>query len=56
MDKGELTISFCPTAIMLADFFTKPLNGSLIQKFKSGIMGYEHISSLNLHKERVENS
>jgi hypothetical protein len=31
---------------MLADFFTKPLNGSLFRKFRDVILGYKHVSSL----------
>ena len=39
VDKGEVDITYCPTGQMLADFFTKPLQGSLFKKFKSVIMG-----------------
>ena len=31
---------------MLADFFTKPLNGSLFRKFRDVILGYKPVSSL----------
>jgi hypothetical protein len=31
---------------MLADFFTKPLQGSLFKKFRDVLMGYKHISTL----------
>jgi hypothetical protein len=31
---------------MLADFFTKPLQGSLFTKFRRVIMGHDHIDSL----------
>jgi hypothetical protein len=56
VDKGEFTIGFCPTSNMLADFFTKPLNGSLFQKFKAVLLGHAHISTLDpSNKERVEN-
>jgi hypothetical protein len=36
----------CPTKQMLADFFTKPLQGSLFRKFREVIMGHRHIDSL----------
>ena len=41
---------------MLADFFTKPLQGALFEKFKSVIMVHKHISILHdpSNKERVE--
>jgi hypothetical protein len=44
---------------MLADYFTKPLQGNVFRKFRSVIMGYTHINELLLDpdfllKERVE--
>ena len=46
---------------MLADFFTKPLQGSLFNKMRDVIMGKKHVDSLRDElppsaKERVENS
>ena len=46
IDKGELKVEFCPSTIMLADFFTKHLQGHLFKKFRDVIMGYAPISSL----------
>jgi hypothetical protein len=59
-----MKVVHCPTAIMLADFYTKPLQGALFKKFRSVILGYKPISSLyhevdpsNLSdEERVEDS
>ena len=31
---------------MLADFFTKPLQGAQFKKFRDVILGYEHVDSL----------
>jgi hypothetical protein len=31
---------------MLADFFTKPLQGTLFRKFRNVILGYEHVDTL----------
>ena len=39
-------VQHCPTLSTLADFFTKPLNGSLFQKFRDVILGYKHVSFL----------
>ena len=56
-----ITIKYCPTEKMMADFFTKPLLGSLFRKFRDVILGYKHISSLDevdgnkLSEERVKN-
>ena len=46
VDNGELSISYSPTYNMLADFFTKPLQGSLFHKFRDVIMGQQHISTI----------
>ena len=46
IDKGELRVEYCPSSIMLADFFTKPLQGQLFKKFRDVIMGYVPTSSL----------
>jgi hypothetical protein len=35
---GEVKIEYCPTADMLADFFTKPLQGSIFRKFRDFIL------------------
>ena len=35
----EVTIEYCPTKSMVADFFTKPLQGSLFRKFRDQILG-----------------
>ena len=39
IQKGEINLTYCPTEIMVADFFTKPLQGSLFRKMKAVIMG-----------------
>jgi hypothetical protein len=35
---GEMRIEYCPTADMVADFFTKPLQGSLFRKLRAIIL------------------
>ena len=57
VDKKELNTSYCPTEAMLADFFAKPLQGSLFRLFRSVIMGHEDIEvlfKLDRIKGRVE--
>ena len=39
VSKGELSIQWCPTGDMTADFWTKPVQGALFQKFRDQIMG-----------------
>jgi hypothetical protein len=41
-----IDVQHCPTEQMQADFFTKPLQGSLFRKFREVIMGHRHIDSL----------
>ena len=59
VDKDEVTVKYCPTHLMLADFFTKPLTGKLFHRFRDVIMGYKDIDSLDntsfTIKERVRN-
>ena len=48
----------CPTELMIADYFTKPLQGKEFSVFRNLIMGYEHINDVltnirNVAKERV---
>ena len=39
ISKGEVRVEWCPTAEMVADFMTKPLQGSTVKKFRDLIMG-----------------
>ena len=41
-----IEIKYCPTEIMIADFFTKLLQGNLFRKFRDVILGYVHIRTL----------
>eukprot|EP00957_Ditylum_brightwellii_P161299 12281539-Ditylum_brightwellii.AAC.1 len=34
----ELTIDYCPTKLMVADFYTKPLQGKLFRIFRNRIL------------------
>ena len=60
VDKGEVKIEYCNTDDMIADFFTKPLQGKLFRKFRDLIMGYvdfpDHYFNVTKIKERVEES
>ena len=39
IEKGDLTVEWCPTEDMTGDFFTKPLQGALFRRFRDLIMG-----------------
>jgi hypothetical protein len=41
IQNGEIEIQYCPTEEMLADFFTKPLQGSLFLKFRNRILNID---------------
>jgi hypothetical protein len=46
---ANITIRHCPTLAMLADFFTKPLQGHLFRKFKAVLLGHAHVDTLVLN-------
>ena len=39
IEKGDLSVKYCPTDIMLGDFYTKPLQGKKFSEFRREIMG-----------------
>jgi hypothetical protein len=39
--EGEIKLEFCKEDDMLGDFFTKPLQGSLVIKYRNAIMNTE---------------
>ena len=41
LDNGEFTLNYCPTAEMIADILTKPLQGSQFIKLRNRLLGYE---------------
>ena len=62
VDKGEVRVEYLPTGLMLADFYTKPLQGRQFEFFKQYIMGWKPMSELLVQhencasiKEGVEN-
>ena len=41
ISKGDIEFEYCPTGEMIADFFTKPLQGKLFKKFICQIMNID---------------
>ena len=39
IEKGTVEVQYCPTGSMLADYMTKPLQGSLFEAHKKALMG-----------------
>ena len=48
----EVKVEYCPTGDMLADFFTKPLQGTLFRKFRNIIMNCDPASTTGLEDRR----
>ena len=46
IDKGKMKVEYCPTHLMLEDFFTKPLMCKMFGKLRRVIMGYISIFEL----------
>jgi len=46
INNGKLRIEYCPAESMLADFFTKPVQGTLFRLFRDVILGHRPISDL----------
>ncbi len=39
IEKGDLSVVWCPTDNMIADFLTKPLQGRVFKQFRDMLMG-----------------
>ena len=39
ISKKELTVDWCPTGDMVADFMTKPTQGTFFKRFRDMLMG-----------------
>ena len=57
VDKNEVSIEYCPSHVMIADYFTKPLQGRLFCAMRAVIMGHKSLEWLKTElspiKERV---
>ena len=40
VEKGNMSMEYCPTDMMWADYMTKPLQGEKFRKFRDDILGY----------------
>ena len=52
IEREGITVQYCPTLNMLADFLSKPLQGTLFRKFRAVLLGSEHISVLLTYLRR----
>ena len=46
IDKGEINLVYCSTDKMVADYFTKPLQGKVFKMFRDVALGIRHPSSV----------
>ena len=46
VDKKEISIKYCPTTKILADFFTTSLQGNLFRFFRDILMEYVYIEEI----------
>ena len=46
IQRGEINLVYCPTGEMVADVFSKPLQGGLFKKFRDVVMGIRHPDAL----------
>ena len=47
LESENIQVQHCPTDKMIADFFTKHLQGNLFRRFRDIILGYKHISAIH---------
>jgi len=52
--KGHVKVAFCPTQEMIADFFIKPLQGSLFLCMQEKILNLPPGTSSNIHRSVLE--
>ena len=53
MDKKEVEIKHYPTTLMLADYFTKHLQGNMFRRLMLVIVGHTHINDLILDPQSM---
>jgi hypothetical protein len=53
LKENGIEVEYCPTEKMVADFFTKPLQGALFKKLRRVVMGMDPISVLEIGTEAL---
>ena len=52
--KGHVKVAFCPTQDMVADFFTKPLQGNLFVRMRERILNLPASKIASVHRSVLE--
>jgi len=50
LKEHDMTVEYCPTDAMLADFYSKPLQGGLFKRMRDVVMGLEPVSIFKKQK------
>ena len=53
--KGEVKVAFCPTHNMRAEFFTKPLQGSMFVPMRENSLNLPICESTEVHRSVLDN-
>jgi hypothetical protein len=53
IEKGEVKVEYCPTEDMLADIFTKPLQGNAFHKFRNAVLNMQPCLTADPHMGRT---
>ena len=48
----DIEVEYCPTTAMVADFYSKPLQGGLFKRMRDVVMGLQHVSILYENKNK----
>jgi len=48
----NMEVEYCPTTAMIADFYSKPLQGGLFKRMRDVVMGLQHVSILYENKNK----
>ena len=51
---GELSVEYCPTMDMIADYFTKLLQGSQFRIFRNVILGIQEVDILRYNRQAMK--
>ena len=49
-----IKVEYCPTRMIIVDFFTKPLQGNLFRKFRDIVLGYKHVTEIEDESPKYE--
>ena len=50
---GELSVEYCPTIDMIAEYFTKPLQGSQFRRFRNVILGIQEVDTPRYNQQAM---